>query len=288
MRLPLVALALVLSIGSACAEPAHAPHYRILVTNDDGIDAPGIAALAEALSTLGEVVVVAPGTDQSGKAHATSVFTSGVPSVKALMRDGGVFGYAVDGTPADCVMLAVHWLQPDRKFDVVVSGINYGANLGTSSLYSGTLGAALEGTLAGIPSIGVSQDHHRKDFTRSAAIALSIVERVLRDGLAPYTFLNVNIPGGELKGVKIAPMGSSNQALDGFVPMGSAADGTTGLKMKLKRATEVMADTDTAFYLDGYVTVTPLQADWTAYQDIKVLRNWAIPLPAGSGAAAAP
>lgn len=283
-----IVIVLALIAGSAAAGPTRERPYRILVTNDDGIEAPGIAALAGALRRLGDVVVVAPKTDQSGKAHATSLFTAGVPSVAPFMRDGGVFGYAVDGTPADCVLVAMHWLPSDRKFDIVVAGINYGANLGTASLYSGTVGATLEASLAAVPAIAFSQDHHRKDFTRSATIAAAIVERALNNGLAPYTFLNVNIPGGDLKGVRIAAMGSSNQSMDAIVATGSAADGTTGLKMKLKRESQVMVDTDTAYYLDGYVTVTPLQVDWTAHQDIRVLKQWALQLPADATAPAGP
>lgn len=262
-------------IGAANASPP----YHILVTNDDGIGSPGIAALAAALGELGDVVVVAPKSDQSGMARASTVFQTGVPGVVPLLRDGRLFGYAVDGTPTDCVLVGMRWLRPDRKFDIVVSGINFGANLGTTTLYSGTVGAAVEAALAGIPAVAVSQDHRRKDYTRSATIATRIVERVLRQGLAPNTLLNVNIPAGNLRGVKVAPTGSSDLALDRFEPIGRAADGSTGLKLKLKRATQWQADTDTAYYMDGWVTVTPLQADLTARSDIGVIQSWALELP---------
>ena len=282
-----IVVLLLLFAGSAAAEPTRDRPYRILVTNDDGIEAPGIAALAGALRRLGDVVIVAPKSNQSGKAHATSLFAAGVPGVAPFMRDGSVFGYAVDGTPADCVLVAMYWPPSDRKFDIVVAGINYGANFGAASLYSGTVGAALEASLAAVPAIAFSQDHHRKDFTRSATIAAAIVEHVLHSGLAPYTFLNVNIPDGDLKGVRIAPMGNTNLSMDAVVPTGSAADGTTGLKMTLKRDdSQVIVDTDTAYYLDGYVTVTPLQVDWTSYQDIRVLKQWALQLPAEATAPA--
>jgi 5'-nucleotidase len=265
-------------VGAAAAEPATDRPYRILVTNDDGIDAPGLAALVTALKPLGEVIVVAPKGDQSGRAHSTSIAT-GIASVVPLTRDGTVFGHAVDGTPADTVLLALYWLHPDKKFDIVVSGINYGANLGAASLYSGTVGAALEGALAGLRAIAVSQDHKRADYSRSATIAAALVERVLREPPTPYTFLNVNIPGGELKGVKVAPMGNSNQGLERFEPAGTASDGSTGLKIRLKRETVQLPETDTAFYLDGYVTITPLQADWTAYESLRALKTWAPALP---------
>src|SRR5580765_8259987 len=112
-------------LAAACASIPAAPHghagpYRILVTNDDGIDAPGLAALAGALKPLGEVVVMAPSSDRSGASHSITLLR-GIPSVTKVMRDGALFGYAVDGTPADCVLLAIYWLKNERPFDLVVS-----------------------------------------------------------------------------------------------------------------------------------------------------------------------
>jgi 5'-nucleotidase len=267
--------ALVLLLAAcAAAPPAPEKHYRILVTNDDGIDAPGIVALAAAMKPLGEVVVVAPKTDQSGKAHSTSIGT-GVASIVPVDRDGARFGYAVEGTPTDCVLVALYWLSRDAKFDLVVSGINRGANVGVGSLYSGTVGAALEGAIAKIPSIAFSQDTQRKEYAVSAQVAASVVARALKEGMAPYTFLNVNIPAGELKGVKVAPMGDGFYTLDRFDPI----EGTTGVKPVLKRATQFLPDRDTALYADGYVTIAPLQVDWTARDSVKPIERWLLELP---------
>jgi 5'-nucleotidase len=267
---------IILLLLAACAAAPSAPeppkHYRILVTNDDGIEAPGIAALAEAMKPFGDVVVVAPKTDQSGKSHSVTILGS-LPKPVPVAHGGVPFGTAIDGTPADCVLAAIYWLSPDQKFDLVVSGINRGSNVGVGSLYSGTVGAALEGALAKIPAIAFSQDSARKEYTVSAQIAATIVERALHEGLAPYTFLNVNIPAGEPKGVKVAPMGDALYLLDRFDTSGDV------VKPVLKRATEFLPDRDTAFYADGYVTIAPLQADWTARDSVKPIGRWQIELP---------
>jgi len=248
---------------------------RVVLTNDDGIDAPGIAALAEAMKPFGEVVVVAPKTDQSGKSHSISIL-GGLPKILSVEHDGKPFGTAIDGTPADCVLAAVYWLSRDRKFDLVVSGINRGTNVGIGSFYSGTVGAALEGSLAKIPSIAFSQDSKRKEYAVSAQIAASIVERALHEGLAPYTFLNVNIPAGEPKGVKVAPMGDALYLLDHFDTSGDV------VKPVLKPGTQFLPDRDTALYADGYVTVAPLQVDWTARDEVKTIERWSLGLPAAA------
>ncbi|HZP12382.1 MAG TPA: 5'/3'-nucleotidase SurE, partial [Nevskiaceae bacterium] len=236
------------------------------------IDAPGIAALAEAMKPLGEVIVVAPKTDQSGKSHSTTILGS-LPKPIPVEHDGKPFGTAIDGTPADCVLAAVYWLSPDQKFDLVVSGINRGTNVGVGSLYSGTVGAAVEGALAKIPAIAFSQDSGRKEYAVSAQIAAKIVERAMKEGLAPYTLLNVNIPPGNPKGVKVASMGDSLYLLDHFETRGDV------VKPILKRATELLPDRDTAFYAEGYVTIAPLTIDWTSRESLKPIERWELELP---------
>jgi len=134
-------------------------------------------------------------------------------------------------------------------------------------------GAALEGALAKIPSIAFSQDSQRKEYALSAQIAAKIVERALHEGLAPYTFLNVNIPAGEPKGVKVAPMGDAFYLLDRFETSGDQ------VKPILKRGVEFMKDRDTAFYAEGYVTVAPLQVDWSANDSINAIDGWQLELP---------
>ncbi len=261
---------------AACAAEPSAPqppkHYRILVTNDDGIDAPGLAALAEAMKALGEVVVVAPKTDQSGKSHSVTILASMQKPIP-VAHDGQPFGTAIDGTPADCVLAAVYWLSPDQKFDLVVSGINRGTNVGVGSLYSGTVGAAVEGALAKIPAIAFSQDSKRQEYATSAKIAAAITAQVLEHGIEPYTFLNVNIPAGDPKGIKVAPMGDALYLLDRFDTTGDV------VKPILKRATQFLPDRDTAFYAGGYVTIAPLTIDWTARDSLKTIERWPLALP---------
>jgi len=183
----------------------------ILVSNDDGIDSPGIFALARSLARIGDVVVVAPSTQQSAVGHAITVQ---VPlRTHRFYRNGKMFGWAVDGTPADCVKLAVLSLL-DRKPNLVVSGINHGMNTAINVIYSGTVSAATEGSILGIPSIAVSLATHETtaDLSTAALFARKLAREVLRRGLPPGTLLNVNIPNvprGEIAGVKVTEQGKS-------------------------------------------------------------------------------
>ena len=160
----------------------------ILVTNDDGIEARGIKALAAALATVGEVCVIAPDRDRSGVGHAISLDT---PLRAKAVQPGW---WAVNGTPTDCVYLALYHLLP-RKPDLVVSGINHGPNLADDVLYSGTVGGAMEGAHAGIPAIAVSLAARRPMvFEPAANFAASVAQMALSRGMAPRTLLNVNVP----------------------------------------------------------------------------------------------
>ncbi len=184
---------------------------RILVTNDDGIEAAGLHALAEALRPLGEVVIVAPDRQQSAVGHALTV--SEPLRIVPFRSNGQFVGYAVNGTPADCVKLAVTTLLPWRP-DVVASGINHGRNTAVNILYSGTVSAATEGTLLGIPSVAFSLDAYEAeaDFRAAAVIARAIVERLPFLRLPTGTLLNVNIPALPLEqicGVRITHQGRS-------------------------------------------------------------------------------
>lgn len=163
----------------------------ILVTNDDGIHAPGLAYLAEAMRPLGRTVIVAPDRNCSGVSHMISLHR--------ILRshEHEEDRWSVEGTPADCVYLGVHEILP-RRPDLVVSGVNAGPNLSFDVHYSGTVGAAFEGTLLGAPSIAVSLvDVANGSFAAAARFTASLAERVLEDGLPSNTMLNVNVPGGE-------------------------------------------------------------------------------------------
>ena len=184
---------------------------KILVTNDDGIDSPGIYALVCMLKKIGDVIVVAPDRQQSAVGHALSV--SNPLRVTPFHRDGKMFGYAINGTPSDCVKLAFSSLMDDLP-DLVVSGINHGRNTSINILYSGTVSAATEGMLLGIPSIAVSLDSWEWDidFTTAAEFTLLIAKKLLKYDLPKGTLLNVNVPflkKEQIKGIKITHHSSS-------------------------------------------------------------------------------
>ncbi|MDX1906698.1 MAG: 5'/3'-nucleotidase SurE [Bacteroidia bacterium] len=248
---------------------------RILVSNDDGIHAPGIASLIEVAMAFGEVTVVAPDSAQSGMGHAISI---GKP-MRIYKEDlpMGLKGYAVNGTPADCVKIATGVLMKQQP-DLILSGINHGANSSVSSVYSGTLSAAREGAIQGIPSIGFSfcNYQHEADLTASREVARQIISQALTKGLPPSTLLNVNIPNlslDQLKGIKV-----TRQAVGRWVeefderkdPFGRPYYWLVG-KFALMDDGE---DTDEYALAQGYVSVTPMTHDLTAYQHQANVKSW--------------
>ncbi len=272
-------LALITACATAPQIVVPEKPYRILVTNDDGIESPGIAALAAALRPLGEVVVVAPAKNQSGASHSITIL-AGTAGIVPVKRDGVLFGHAVPGTPADSVLAGLFWVRKGEKFDVVVSGINYGTNVGNGAYYSGTVGAAMEAALAGIPGIAFSQDAKLKDdYARSATVAAHIVKAALEHGLPPRAYWNVNIPAGDLKGIKVLPLGGDYYILDHIETVGAATDGSTGLKPKMKIGTEFPAGSDTEAYAQGYVTIAPLRLDITDPAQLKAVDKWNLQIP---------
>ncbi|MBY0275046.1 5'/3'-nucleotidase SurE [Candidatus Binatia bacterium] len=254
---------------------------RILVTNDDGILAPGIAALAHALEPLGEIDVIAPESGQSGAAHAITFMA---PLITQRVTVGGeLTGWSVDGSPADCVKLAVSQLCEHRP-DLVVSGINAGSNRGVDVIYSGTVAAAVEAAFIGIPSLAISLEASAElDFARAAVHARRVVERAVELGISPGMVLNVNIPRldrGEPKGVKVVPQ-STRPWTDTYDrrtdPRGRAYFWLTD---QGDREPEEH-DTDLSALRAGFITITPLQYDLTQYAQLKHLSSaWNAP-PAG-------
>lgn len=173
----------------------------ILVTNDDGVHAPGLAALASALDELGDVYVVAPDREQSAVGHALTLHRP--LRVTAI----GERRFSVNGTPSDCVNLAVLGLLPERPI-LVAAGINHGSNLGDDVTYSGTVSAAMEGTLLGVPSMAVSQsDPETGTLEGAQAVAKLVASRVLVEGLPGKTLLNINVPAGPLAGIRMTRLG---------------------------------------------------------------------------------
>lgn len=247
---------------------------KILVTNDDGIYAPGIYALYESMKEIGEAFVVAPDYERSAVGHAITI--SDPLRVLEVERNGNFFGWAVNGTPADCVKLAAKAIL-NFKPDLVVSGINKGPNTAINVIYSGTVSAATEGTIMGIPSIAFSITSFKKtDFDLASFITKKIATLVLENGLPPDTLLNVNIPPlpkEEIKGIKIARQGKGRyeeffeKRID---PMNRTYYWLGGKRLFL----DTDEDIDEVAIQNQYVTVTPLQYDLTDYRMLKKLKNW--------------
>jgi 5'-nucleotidase len=247
----------------------------ILLTNDDGIRAPGLAAALKVLRQLGEVHVVAPETVQSATGHGITIH--GPLMTQEVRVDEETVGIAVEGRPADCVKLAVNALLP-RKPDLVVSGINSGANVGINVIYSGTVAAAIEGAFLGLPSIALSlfMDGEIPDYARAAEVCLDTIRDLLKAGIAPGQVVSVNVPS--LRGTQ-KPNGTKvvrqcTRPWDDLyekrlTPNGKPYFWNTA-KFVLKTTEE---DTDVAALRDGYVTVTPLKFDLTSYDALTSLEE---------------
>jgi 5'/3'-nucleotidase len=248
---------------------------QILVTNDDGVRSDGIHALAAALAPLGEVTIVAPHLEASAIGHALTLRR---PLRMEHVRERV---YEVDGTPTDCVNIAFTQIYRGVP-DLVVSGINKGFNLGDDVTYSGTVSGALEGALLGVPSLAVSLERTRGEyqFTHAAAAAGAIASTVLRGGiLQGQTFLNVNVPSGKPKGVKLTVQAKRNH-----VTIVDPRVDPRGQKYywieEGENDWEPHDRSDYQAVRDGYVSVTPLQPDLTDYSALRTLEQLALDLPA--------
>jgi 5'-nucleotidase len=248
----------------------------ILVTNDDGIEAKGLKELVEVVKPFGDVTVVAPADAQSGMSHAITVKFP--LRVKKVREEAGTTFFKCYGTPVDCVKLAFNQLL-DRKPDMLVSGINHGSNSSTSVFYSGTIGAALEGCINEVPSIGFSllSLDPDADFTAARSIASRIIGHVLQNGLPGSVCLNVNIPKGsleEIQGIKVCRQnkGFWREEFDKRTdPMGKNYFWLTGYYYNCEPEAE---DTDEWALRNKYVAVVPLHTDLTAYNMIEKIRKW--------------
>lgn len=248
----------------------------ILISNDDGIDAPGIDRLVKEMRRVGEVTVVAPHLQQSAVGHA---ITMNRPlRVREYFKNGSFFGYAVEGTPADCVKLAVRALLK-RRPDILLSGVNHGSNTAISVIYSGTVSAATEGTILGIPSIAVSLTTFKPaDFTFAAQFARQLARQVIRHGLPTGTLLNVNVPPlpkERIKGVRITRQGKAvwNDTFD--VRRDPANKEYFWLTGGLENVDQDLAF-DEAAVRAGYVSITPIQYDLTNTDMIDRIRSWTL------------
>ncbi len=239
----------------------------ILVCNDDGIFSPGIRALAEVADEFGEVHIIAPDREQSAVGHAVTVDTP--LRSRSFQVDGRFNGQAVTGTPADSIKLAHDQLMK-RKPDLVVSGINHGSNAGVNILYSGTVSAATEGTILGYPSIAVSCTDFDEDADLSGArdAARKVIGYVLTEGLPKGVTLNLNVPPGELRGIKWARQADSRyvEEFEGRVdPNNRSYYWLTG-RLELLDEGE---DLDINVLKKGFASLTPIQYDMTAYTLLK-------------------
>ncbi|MCB0475670.1 MAG: 5'/3'-nucleotidase SurE [Flavobacteriaceae bacterium] len=248
----------------------------ILVTNDDGITAPGIRTLISLMNEIGDVVVVAPNNPQSGMGHAITVNTV-LRCNPVSVDDGPQLEYSCSGTPADCVKMAVNEIL-NKKPDLCVSGINHGSNASLNVIYSGTMSAAVEAGIEGVPAIGFSLLDYNwdADFEASKEYVRQITKNVLKNKLPEGVVLNVNIPvlkKDEIKGIKICRQAHGNWIEDfdkRVSPQGEDYYWLTGKFVNLDHG----EDTDLWALEHGYVSVVPVQFDLTAHHFIQKLNTW--------------
>ena len=285
-----VVLLFCLAIPAAAqqaATPTAAPaaaNFTILLTNDDGYDAPGLKAMIEAFRTAGDLYVSAPADNQSGKGH--SITTSRDPIfVSERKQPNGVSWYAVEAPPATCARLAIEALLP-RHPDIVISGINRGENLGIASIYlSGTVGAAQEAAMSGIPSIAVSMEGNKdEDYATTAAYMRQLVEQLRKANLLKQgMFLNVNAPSGERKGVMLTRL-SRTPAKERFERRESPGRRVYywSAYRPPERGDAEEEGTDIWAYLHGYISITPMVLDVSdskAFNQLRVLEKKAAAAP---------
>ena len=242
---------------------------RILVTNDDGIYSEGLRKLAEACRDVGEVTIVAPDREQSAASHALTLNRP----LRLLQIEENE--WIVDGTPTDCVNLAVLKLMKDARPDLIVSGINFGPNLGDDVTYSGTVSAALEGALLSIPSIAVSTQNRRNgdfEFGPGAKAAAAVSEAVLQRGMPKFTLLNINVPFGPNKGFKVTVQAKRNH----ITVVSERIDPRNRPYYWIEEGHndwEPHDQSDWQAVRDGYISITPLQPDMTAHHALKYVEG---------------
>jgi 5'-nucleotidase len=248
----------------------------LLITNDDGIHAPGIYYLKNALAKIAEVLVVAPDAEQSAVGHAITL--SDPLRVSEVFKDNSFFGYAVNGTPADCVKLGIKALMK-QKPDLVVSGINLGANTATNIIYSGTVSAAAEAVIMGVPGLAVSiASYAAPDFNYAAKLAAILAQKIQTHGLPKGTLLNVNVPAvksDDIKGIVITRQGNGR-----FEESIEKRVDPTNRTYYWFSGHDVVVDTDKdvddVALRENKVSITPIRYDLTDLKMMKKLRSWGL------------
>ena len=255
---------------------------RILLTNDDGIYAPGIAALKSFAGALGEVTVVAPDSERSAAGH--SITLNRPLRVREVYIGDSFLGYSVDGSPADCVKIGVQQVMSEPP-DLVISGINPGTNVGINVLYSGTVAAALEGAILGITSFAVSLSSEKKpDFDVVAGLAVDVIEQILDRKPPRGSLFNVNVPTynlDQIAGICVARQSTLSYE-NGFDMRTDPRGGRYYWMTGEIASGNLPADSDMALLEAGYVTVTPLQFDLTDHARLKEAADWDLTIRRGN------
>lgn len=250
---------------------------RILLTNDDGIYAPGLRALRPELMKLGEVVVVAPAAEQSAVGHSVTLTTPLIVQ-EVLDESRRPMGWAVEGKPADCVKLALRELLPWTP-DLIVSGINAGANSGINVLYSGTVAAAIEGAFFRVTSIACSMEYTKLtglDFTRAAVVSREVVEQILAHKPATGSLFNVNVPSpdrGPIRGIRVLPQNIA-PFVEGYDRRSDPRGRVYFWSTPDFSCPDPHPDTDVTALTEGYVTITPLQFNLTDHAKLEQMSSW--------------
>jgi 5'-nucleotidase len=249
----------------------------ILVCNDDGVTAPGIQSLIECTRDLGRLLVVAPDKPQSGTGHGITI--NSTLRLNKIEEDTDLEIYSCSGTPVDCIKLAIYKLTPERP-DIIISGINHGSNASINVIYSGTMSAAVEGSLEGVPSVGFSLLDHdiNADFSASKVIARKITQKLLQEGLPKGVCLNVNIPRlsmSEIMGIKVCRQAEGNweEEFEARVdPTGKEYFWLTGKFVNYDSGN----DTDIWALENNYASVVPVQHDLTAHTALEGIQKWGL------------
>lgn len=242
---------------------------RILITNDDGYHAEGIIALENALAEIADVYVVAPASEMSGASHSLTL------ARPLRIRQIDARHWTVDGTPTDCVTFALNRILPPEELPhICVSGINHGANLGDDATYSGTVAGAMEATILGIPGLAFSLVANRQhDFAESAKIARMLTQKALAEGLPKGTLLNINVPKGIPRGIRV-----TKQGLKDSKPVISEHTDPRGKLYywigETRNGFHAEGGTDFEAIDEGCVSVTPMRSDLTNYAALEILENW--------------
>jgi 5'-nucleotidase len=252
----------------------------ILVVNDDGINAKGIRALGDIAQQVGRVVMIAPNNGRSGMSHA---ITFAIPlRLRQLHRSENFEIYKTSGTPVDAVKLALHHILKDQQVDLLISGINQGANTSISVIYSATVAAAIEGCLLGVPSVAFSVANYNSkyDFGSAKKAIKQIIQAVLEKGIPPHTCLNVNIPNvaaEEIKGIKITRQALNywKEEMEARVYPADSPYFWMGGKLEER---DKGRDTDQWAINHNYISIHPIRVDWTDYNMIQKLKQWKIKL----------